>query len=178
MLLSLCTGNKAINSPLTPGVNSDSPRTERLVWTHKSKARPLKHVTVQWWPRSTQRSTLRGTIKWVPAKGGDALRLGSKGRYGLFAGNTVCCHTWALWKMPQYLKASMFTLFTYYTVLDVTDVRAWRRVETHAGRAVWQVDLQTSWLFEVWLQTLSQWQCRTSRGSHQCYMSSWWPTLT
>jgi len=31
-------------------------------------------------------------------KGGDALRLESKGRYGLFAGRTVCCHDGELWK--------------------------------------------------------------------------------
>ena len=51
-------------------------------------------------PRSTQPSTLRGTIKWVgyQLKCGDALRLGSQGRHGVFAGETVCCHTWALWK--------------------------------------------------------------------------------
>jgi len=38
-------------------------------------------------------------------KGGDALWLRIKGRYGLFAGKTVCCHIWLLWKMLQYLKA-------------------------------------------------------------------------
>jgi len=49
-------------------------------------------------PRWTQPSTLRGTVKWVTyqPKGGDALRLGSKGCCGLFAGKTVLPYMSAL----------------------------------------------------------------------------------
>jgi len=47
-------------------------------------------------PRSTQPSTFREMVNQYQPKGGDALRPGSKGRYGLFAGKTVCYHISAL----------------------------------------------------------------------------------
>ena len=40
-------------------------------------------------PRSTQPSILCGMVNEYQPKGGDALRLGSK---GMFVGKTVCCH--------------------------------------------------------------------------------------
>jgi len=46
--------------------------------------------------RSTQPSTFREMVNQYQAKGGDALRPGSKGRYGLFADKTVCYHISAL----------------------------------------------------------------------------------
>jgi len=55
-------------------------------------------------PKSTQPSTVRGTYQ---SKGGDALWLESKGRYGLFAGKTVLPYLSALENalVIWYLKA-------------------------------------------------------------------------
>jgi len=74
-------------------------------------------------PRSTQPFTLSGMVKWVPGKWQWCCAAGGKGGYGFFAGKTVCCHIWALWKMHLVLKGALqmsrFTLlllyFTVYT---------------------------------------------------------------
>jgi len=51
---------------------------------------------------SPGRLSLLPFVGWLheyQPKGSDALWLGSKRRYGLFADNTACCHTQVLWKM-------------------------------------------------------------------------------
>jgi len=49
-------------------------------------------------------------------KGGDSLRLGSKGRYD-FAGKTACCHIWAHWKMQLAVKWRFTNVHVYFYLL-------------------------------------------------------------
>jgi len=73
-------------------------------------------------PRSTQPATLRRWWNEYQPKGGDALRLGSKGRYGFFAGKTVVLpYLSALENALLFkgaLQMSMFTLLLqlYFSV--------------------------------------------------------------
>jgi len=59
-------------------------------------------------------------------KGGDALRLGSKDRYGLFAGKTVCCEN-AYGTYKRFTNVQVYFSFTF--TAHSTSVHAY---STHA----------------------------------------------
>ena len=107
-------------------------------------------------PRSTQPSTLRGTVKWIPAKGrcGDVLWLGSKGRHGVICRQTCVIHVWA--HLRRFAKTALYK--STYTLLYIYMVHViWPRPFqgwfAMCGLALATINLSTK--FEVSISTLS-----------------------